>query len=257
MDHHQQHQQHQQQHQQQQQKHQQQQQQQEQQHREGEKIQMVTFLRHGVAKHNLPDPVTGQHPNIHDPSYWDPPLVDRGMKEALAIRERLPHVINSVDLVITSPLTRCLQTANLVFFPGNSYDKPKSPPPMVCLEQVREAFGMHYPDKRRDKRLLQKHWPLIHFDPSMSDLDEQWSESSRGTLDDVVKRVDDFLQWIVRRNESHIFVVSHGVWIESCFRAHFPDVLKGGQRVYNCDCFIGEVISREGKFLQLEKLRKV
>lgn len=223
----------------------------------GERVQTVVFLRHGVAKHNVPDPTTGEKPDICSPAFWDPPLLDRGMQEALAVRERLVHFLRRVDLVITSPLTRCMQTANLVFFPGANYDVPHSPPPMLCVEQVREAYGIHYPDKRRDKRLLQKHWPTIHFDPSMSDLDEEWSDTSRETLQDVIGRVDQFMEWLVQRNEMFVFVVSHGVWIESCFRKHFPEVLQGGQRVYNCDCFVGEVVSRQGTFLRLENLRKI
>ena len=231
--------------------------QQEKEGRDIERVQTVLFLRHGVAKHNVKDELTGEKPNICSPAFWDPPLLDRGMREALTVRERLLHVLRRVDLVITSPLTRCIQTANLVFFPGGNYDVPSSPPPMLCLEQVREAFGIHYPDKRRDKRLLQKHWPNVQFDPSMSDLDEQWSDKSRETLQDVVQRVGQFLEWLVKRNESFVFVVSHGVWIESCFRAYFPEPLSGEQRVYNCDCFAGEIVSRRGSFVRLQNLRKI
>ena len=125
------------------------------------------------------------------------------------------------------------------------------------MEQVREAFGMHYPDKRRDKSILQQHWPFVHFDAAMAERDEQWSPSTRETVTDVETRVQDFLDWLVQRNESNIFVVSHGVWIESCFDVHFPEVLQDGMRVYNCDCFWGEIVSQQGRFVRIQNLSKI
>lgn len=225
--------------------------------KEGERIQIVIFMRHGVASHNLLDPMTGRSPDLYDPALWDPSLVERGMKEALTVRERITHYINRMDLVVCSPLTRCLQTAHLVFFPGTAYDARSNPIPVVCLEQIREAAGMHYPDKRRDKRFLQLHWPFIQFDPAMSSIDEIWSESSRETLEDVVSRVNKFLEWLVQREEVNVFVVSHGVWIECCFEAHCPGFLQHGKRVYNCDCFIGEVVSKDAAFVRMQNLKKL
>ena len=237
-----------------------------------ERIQVVTFIRHGVAKHNLLDPSTGKHPDICDPIYFDPQLVNRGMQDALAVRERLSHtVLSSTELIITSPLTRCLQTANLIFLPGNYATSgngndqsspntlaPPPPPPIICIEAVREAYGMHYPDKRRDKRLLQQHWPTVQFDPTMTNVDELWSDEHRESCNDVCKRIEQFLQWLVQRPEQHIVVVSHGVWIETLFRTHFPNILRGGQRVYNCDCFQGKVVSSgNGKFERLQEVHKI
>ncbi|CAB9508557.1 phosphoglycerate mutase [Seminavis robusta] len=223
-----------------------------------EKIQTIMFLRHGVAKHNLPDPVTGASPNLRSPTLWDPPLVTQGMKQALSVRERLADgPLQSVDLIIASPLTRCLQTAHLVFFPPGTSSYDKDPIPLTCMEQVREAYGMHYPDKRRDKSLLEKHWPFVHFDPSMTDRDEQWSETRRETIDDVVQRVTQFLDWVAKREETNICVVSHGVWIEACFQAYFPMMLENGRRVYNCDFFQGQLVSQNGKFVRLQNLGRI
>jgi hypothetical protein len=72
-----------------------------------------------------------------------------------------------LELVVTSPLTRCLQTATLAFLPpfmpydddANDHGSVPSPPPpaivMICREEVREAFGIQYPDRRRSKSVLQ------------------------------------------------------------------------------------------------------
>jgi phosphohistidine phosphatase SixA len=125
------------------------------------KIQKVVFVRHGVARHNLLDPVTGQRPNLEDPALFDPPLVFHGKQQALEVGERLKmwrdstQLGDEVELVITSPLTRCIQTTMLGFLPGDCYTaRGRHEPKIYCTELVREAFGMHYPDKRREKSLL-------------------------------------------------------------------------------------------------------
>lgn len=121
-----------------------------------ERTQTVVFMRHAVARHNLRDP-HGQPPNLHDPALLDPPLVDQGKAAALQAGERVRtwwHTTQrgeSIELVVTSPLSRCIQTAILAFLPGSDYDRHA---PFVCREEVREAFGSHYPDQRRKKSLL-------------------------------------------------------------------------------------------------------
>lgn len=50
-------------------------------------------------------------------------------------------------MVISSPLRRCLQSASLAFPAATRGLRPF----IVCNELVREAYGMHYPDKRGKK----------------------------------------------------------------------------------------------------------
>ena len=73
-----------------------------------ERLQKVVFVRHGVAKHNIPDPFTGETPNLRDPSLTDPSLVYQGKQHALHAGQRLQewwHATqhgNNVELVVTS-----------------------------------------------------------------------------------------------------------------------------------------------------------
>ncbi len=129
-----------------------------------ERIQKVAFVRHGIARHNLWDPVTQQPPRLDDPDLLDPPLVYQGKLQALEAGERMKtwwrttQLGEEIDLIITSPLTRCIQTTFLGFLPGDAYTNENSregEPEVYCTELIREAFGMHYPDKRRSKALLQ------------------------------------------------------------------------------------------------------
>jgi hypothetical protein len=158
-------------------------------HPESERKQTVVFLRHGVALHNVLDARSGRPPDSRDPALWDPPLTLEGRMASIrsgseihswwrrqrqqAWNNNNDNISNSSDLntfhscdtsmmmmmmmelIVTSPLTRCLQTATLAFLPGDHYAQPSSLLPFICKEHVREAFGMHYPDRRRDKSVLQ------------------------------------------------------------------------------------------------------
>jgi bisphosphoglycerate-dependent phosphoglycerate mutase len=124
-----------------------------------EKIQTVVFVRHGVARHNLY--VDGKPPNLEDPMLFDPPLVFEGKKQALDVGERLRNWWHTtqhgkqIELVVTSPLTRCIQTASLAFLRGDCYTDGRQEPAFFCSELIREAYGMHYPDRRRNKHFLE------------------------------------------------------------------------------------------------------
>jgi broad specificity phosphatase PhoE len=164
-----------------------------------------------------------------------------------------------IELIITSPLTRCIQTSMIAFLPGDCYasnEINRNEPPMVCTEMVREAFGMHYPDKRREKSVLQKHWPMLKFDPAMTETDIAWSPTSRETVTQIHQRIAKFLESLTQRPETNIVVFTHGVWIEACLNAYCPETLDHGKRrVYNCDIFVGDCISEDGKFKALQNMR--
>lgn len=112
----------------------------------------VYLVRHGVALHNVPDPSSGDYHDKYDPRLTDPPLISDGKEQIRNTGHKLRGV--DLDLVVTSPLTRCLQTTQLILEGWKSLNSASSPA-VVCLENVREAFGKHYPDKRSPKSLLQ------------------------------------------------------------------------------------------------------
>ena len=126
----------------------------------GIKRQSIVFVRHGIARHNLLDD-KGNPPNLNDPELFDPPLVLEGKKQAFDAGERLriwwhtTQVGEYLELVIASPLTRCLQTTALAFLPGDRYAKDIPEPTIACMDLVCEApYGMSYPDRQRPKDLL-------------------------------------------------------------------------------------------------------
>ena len=127
--------------------------------RTGNRKQTVVFVRHGIARHNLIDPKTGKPPDLTDENLLDPPLVQDGKFQAIDMGDRLrtwwsANQTSQIELVVSSPLTRCLQTATLAFLPGDRYSNGVKEPRITCVENIREAYGMHYPDQRRKQIVL-------------------------------------------------------------------------------------------------------
>lgn len=105
-----------------------------------ERIQNIVFVRHGVAQHNVLSR-DGRRPNLEDPALLDPPLLTEGKLSSVRAGEAIQAWWRlggeRIELIVTSPLTRCIQTATLAFIPGDSYESTSatpSPPIMVCKE---------------------------------------------------------------------------------------------------------------------------
>ena len=116
-----------------------------------DRLQTLVFIRHGVARHNF------EGADLRDPALFDPPLVPEGRGHVAmaghSIRRFFQVLGREIGVVLTSPLTRCLQTSSLAFLPGDDYSTERTK--IVCCEELREAYGVHYPDKRRSKSDLE------------------------------------------------------------------------------------------------------
>jgi broad specificity phosphatase PhoE len=114
--------------------------------------QTVVFLRHGVAHHNF------SGADLLSPTLFDPSLTSEGKLSAVKTGEKIKtwwkttQAGKSAELIVSSPLSRCLQTAMLAFLPGGEYERAAVP--LLCIENVREGYGMHFPDKRRERSTL-------------------------------------------------------------------------------------------------------
>ena len=170
-----------------------------------------------------------------------------------------------IDLVVCSPLTRCMQTAKCLmptFFEADSNRKIDGESSstdvsmytsdgtqsvllekeckLFCHHDLREAFGMHYSDKRGPLSKLKEYFPRVTFHPSIAEDDTDWRPDKREDVDDVARRVNSFLRWLVKQPHENVLIVTHGVWMEVCFRMHCPEAIDfGRKRVYNCDVYTG------------------
>ncbi|KAJ9705482.1 hypothetical protein PVL29_003497 [Vitis rotundifolia] len=134
-----------------------------------------------------------------------------------------------VELVITSPLLRTMQTAVGVFggegykdrmdvlplMVANAGECNRSAissldsPPFLAVELCREHLGVHPCDKRRSISDYQFLFPAIDFSLAKSDEDILWKANVRETKEEVAARGLKFMNWLWTRKEKEIAIVTH------------------------------------------------
>lgn len=183
-------------------------------------------------------------------------LVEAGVSEAQALGEAwardaaflydrqgvtefaMPVALHDVDLVVTSPLTRALQTTRLILFDGQL--RSRSPPrgaaadagsvPIVALDVVKEwSQGRHTPNWRRPRGELQREYSWADFGMLDGELDTTWQEwwpdapdglEPRASLE---SRVAQFRAWLAARPEQRIVVVAHSTFLGNLLWGTFID----------------------------------
>ena len=163
----------------------------------------IHCIRHGQSTFNA----AAQESRV-DPLHWDAPLTELGR---LQVAEAAPRLRGyPYELVVTSPLTRAIQTT-LGLFEGH----PAAPP--IHVEGLhREHCGSSCDVGRSPAELLVE-FPGLAF----GHLDEVWwhrdgEPDERGVhvepLDILTGRVGAFRGWLARRPERLIAVVGHGTF---------------------------------------------
>ncbi len=175
----------------------------------------VFCIRHGESTFNAAYRATGV-----DPFHPDAPLTEEGhrqVQEARAVVRDIP-----VELVVTSPLTRALQTTTGLFA-----DHPARP--TVLVEALHREHGGSSCDIGRPPALLAAEFP--HF--TLDHLPDVWwhdeGEPDRNgicyePIERLQERVDAFRGWLRARPERTIAIVGHGTfffhltgqWLANC-----------------------------------------
>jgi broad specificity phosphatase PhoE len=177
---------------------------------------IVHCIRHGQSTFNAHFAETGL-----DPLHPDAPLTDLGRRQ---VAERAPELRQyAYELVVTSPLTRAIQTT-LGLFGAH----PASPP--IHVECLHREFLESSCDVGRAPGLLAQDFPNLSF----GHLEEIWWHSDgepgeRGFANEpaeiLAERVSRFRDWLAARSERLVAVVGHGT-----FFYHLT-----GQQLRNCE----------------------
>lgn len=195
----------------------------------------IFLIRHGVALHNVRS--TMQDINHGDCRLFDANLIQEGRLQAQRTGELFfsNFSASKVDLMLVSPHSRCLQTCQHFIAGGNIASREL--PEILCKEDLREIFGIHQADRRRNKTELLENWPSVKFSLDMPEKDERWQPNRRESWNELSHRVHKFFtNFISSREEKCIIIISHGVWIECCLHLYSPDTLRGGaDRIHNCN----------------------
>lgn len=222
------------------------------------------LLRHGQAEHN-PRAEAARHDGcsyeqflkiMKEDDVLDATLTPLGVEQAKGVmRDKLlASKLRSLDLIISSPLSRALQTANFVL-PPPSYERKmtnddkicsnnenvivkdsdincsKQKPSRICLNEFREINGWCLNAKRRNKSELKELFPSWDFQ-YISEYDDDWTESLESQKD-CGERGYKGLLWITKRQEYNVLVACHGGLLRFLTVDH-PNVKLADSRTIHC-----------------------
>jgi len=189
-----------------------------------EKIKVIHMVRHGEGTHNVKGTVNVEH-FYRDPTNFDARLTEKGQKQcaglAQYVKSEVPQLVNDINdiAVITSPLTRCIETA-LRSFPWLA---DIATIPFVVEENVRETVNF-ISDRRRTITELSKEYPRVDFSHCNDDGDMRWnayrsrvSDESKAMesteLNAVADRARRVFKSLQQRTEHHLIVSSHSAFL--------------------------------------------
>ncbi|KAL1514784.1 hypothetical protein AB1Y20_003870 [Prymnesium parvum] len=221
---------------------------------EGGTTKLLHFVRHAQGFHNV-DPSV-----IRSAAGLDARLTPEGCEQCEALH-RLTAELRP-ELVVSSPLTRTLQTAERCFGPQRAL----AAAPLLAVEDVRETVNFLC-DARRSRTEIAADFPDADFSCCPHDVDPIWShyEAIHGSQDDFPKlresadlghlaaRARAALTWLAARPEKEIVIVSHQAFFWNTFNmvpgranAHLPALYDfgGDQQLAdwmctgfaNCEC---------------------
>jgi broad specificity phosphatase PhoE len=171
-------------------------------------VKTIHIIRHAEGTHNV-------HKQYKAEINLDARLTDKGVAqcEALAASQ---DITSNVDLVVTSTLTRCIQTA-LTSFPGLAI-------PFVAHESIRETIN-HTCDRRRLISQISQEFPHVDFSHVEEEEDEIWNDYTTrmgpeydscfesAELWKVAERGRDFLGWLSQRGEQNVILCTHSAFL--------------------------------------------
>jgi len=194
---------------------------------QGKNIKVVHFVRHAQGTHNV-------EANYRSTDQLDAKLTPLGESQCARLAQEQTRALGGVDLLVTSPLTRCVQTA-LLSFPAQL----DAGLPLVALESVRETVNFVC-DRRRPISEIAADFPEVDFSQCMHDEDQVWRmyEDRFGDQlayvrhresDDphhVAKRAREFFTWLEKRNEREVLVATHSAFMWHLFNHGHPGYME-------------------------------
>ncbi|KAA8545695.1 hypothetical protein F0562_020854 [Nyssa sinensis] len=173
------------------------------------------LVRHAQGIHNVEG--DKNYKVYMSPEYFDAHLTSLGWQQVDNLRKHVHAcgLFKRIDLVITSPLLRTMQTAVGVFggdgytdrmdvlplMVANAGNSDRSAisslncPPIIAVELCREHLGVHPCDRRRSISEYQCLFPAIDFSSIESDEDTLWEANIRETKEGVAARGMEFMKW--------------------------------------------------------------
>ncbi|KAF8021522.1 hypothetical protein BT93_G1844 [Corymbia citriodora subsp. variegata] len=227
------------------------------------------LVRHAQGIHN----VEGEKNHDAYLSYdlFDAHLTPLGWQQVNNLRGHVKAcgLPKKIDLVITSPLLRTMQTAVGVFGGEGYTDGISAPPlmvakagnsdhpaisslncpPFIAIELCREHLGVHPCDKRRSISEYQPLFPAIDFSLIENEDDVLWTPDIREKNEEVAVRGMKFLKWLWTREEKEIAIVTHSGFLYhtlNVFGNNFHPLIKSEMHKHFANCELRSFVIADG-----------
>lgn len=113
-------------------------------------------------------------------------------------------------MIVVSPLTRTLETASLSF--GAAHPEIG----MLASELCRERIAVYTSEGRARLSALKAAWPKVDFSEMSEEEDSMFAHKESDPL--VARRALEFVDWLTKRPERRIAVVTHSVFLQNLYR---------------------------------------
>ena len=186
----------------------------------------VHLVRHGQATSNLAALDVGREAYKLE-EHLDARLTALGREQARGAGRLLGAMEESVQLVLSSPLTRALSTADEAVAGVVPETVPR-----VILPLLRERLGVHPCDRRRPwSEIAAEHSPLWDARLVATDHDALWEADVRETDGQIKARAREAIDWLSKRQEDHVAVFAHSSFLQAFLNVHVGEktYLENGQ----------------------------
>lgn len=197
----------------------------------GVQYKLLYMGRHGEGYHNAAESYYGtpawncyySELNGNSTITWaDARLTTKGVTQAQSVNAFWASEIKNQNIptpqsYYTSPLTRCLATANLTF---SGLDLPSRHPFVPTVKELlREGISGHTCDRRGNKSYIQSAFPGYRIEPDFTETDQLWEAYHGETQVDQDIRSKSVLDDVFSNNrETYISITSHSGEIASILR---------------------------------------
>lgn len=185
-------------------------------------LKILHVVRHAEGTHNV-----GKQ--YRDERFLDARLTSKGSKQCQALSLECSRAekgslldVRNCKLVITSTMTRCIQTA-LQSFPQLEKDPSIK---FIAQESIRETVN-YVCDRRRQTSTIKEEFPRIDFSQVISEDDSLWnayldrlgpppswdSHRESAELWKVADRGREFLKWLKEQPEKEAIVCTHSAFL--------------------------------------------
>ncbi|CAI0464115.1 unnamed protein product [Linum tenue] len=184
-----------------------------------ENAKVLHLVRHAQGVHNVAG--AKDHSALMSPEYFDAQLSPLGCQQVQDLRNYVVSsgILGKIQLVITSPLSRTMETAVRVFDtkPNRASVHNGGEAEVGLLDDFRLCImlqGLHPCDKRRTVTEYRSLYPDIE-----SDVDVMWTPDVRETFEEVAARGLKFMSWLWTRPEKEIAIVCHDRFLQYTLEA--------------------------------------